>query len=64
LKNLDSKSKRSLIDKLTRSIETKSRNDIELNKMFGAWKDNRDSDEIISEIKDSRINKTITESFE
>lgn len=71
LKNLDSKSKKSLIDKLTKSIDTKSKKDpvhpaggFDLNKMFGAWKDDRNSDEIISDIKASRVNKTNIESFE
>lgn len=71
LKNLDSKSKKSLINKLTESLETKSKKDtvrpsggFDLNKMFGAWNDNRDSDEIIAEIKSSRVHKINTESFE
>lgn len=71
LKNLDSKSKKSLINKLTESSEAKPEKDsvrssggFNLNKMFGAWKDNRDSDEIIAEIKSSRVNKINTESFE
>ncbi len=64
LKNLDNKAKKSLIIKLTKSIETKSKKEFDLNKMFGAWVDNRSSDEIILEIKSSRVNKPNTESFE
>jgi len=64
LKNLDNKTKKSLIIKLTKSIETKSKKEFDINKMFGAWNDNKSSDEIISEIKNSRVNKLNTESFE
>ena len=61
---MDVKSKKSLIIKLTKSIETKSKKEVDLNKMFGAWSDGRSSDEIILEIKNSRVDKINTESFE
>ena len=64
LKNLDNKSKKSLIIKLTKSIETKSKKEFDLNSIFGVWEDDRNSDEIISEIRSSRVNKINTESFE
>lgn len=64
LKNLDSNAKKHLIIKLAESLEVKSNKKTELKALFGAWKDDRDSDEIISEIKTSRVNKTPTESFE
>lgn len=64
LKNLDITAKKSLIIKLTKSIETKPKKGFELGKMFGAWNDKKTSDEIISEIKNSRVNKFNTESFE
>lgn len=64
LKNLDNKTKKSLIIKLTKSIETKSKKDFDLNSIFGAWEDDRSSDEIITEIRNSRVNKINTESFE
>ncbi|MCX2678342.1 hypothetical protein OOZ15_00160 [Galbibacter sp. EGI 63066] len=64
LKNLDNKTKKSLINKLTKSIETKSKKEFDLKSLFGAWEDDKNSDEIISEIKKSRVNKTNTESFE
>jgi hypothetical protein len=64
LKNLDNKAKKSLINKLTKSIETKSKKEFDLNKLFGAWSDDRSSDEIILDIKNSRVNKTNSESFE
>lgn len=35
-----------------------------LQNIFGAWEDDRDSDEIIPEIKNSRVEKTTTEKLE
>ena len=64
LKNLDNKAKKHLINKLTKSIEAKSEKEFDLKSIFGAWEDDRSSDEIISEIRNSRVNKTNTESFE
>ncbi|MDT0650183.1 hypothetical protein [Autumnicola edwardsiae] len=64
LKNLDNNAKQNLITKLTESIETKAKKKSELRSFFGAWDDNRDSDEIISEIRAFRVNKMNTESFE
>lgn len=64
LKNLDDSTKKSLIIKLKKSIKTKSKKEFDLHKMFGAWTDEKSSDEIISEIKNSRVNKLNTESFE
>lgn len=64
LKNLDNTAKKHLIIKLTKSIETRTRKRSELKAFFGAWEDSRDSDEIISEIKSSRVNKINSESFE
>ena len=64
LKNLDTVAKKHLILKLTKSLETKSSKKPELESLFGAWEDTRESDEIISEIKSSRVNKEHTESFD
>lgn len=64
LKNLDNKAKKSLIIKLTKSLETKSKKKFDLNEIFGGWEDDRDADEIISDIISSRVNKHNTESFE
>ena len=57
LTHLDNSSKKKLIIKLTESIESKEENDIDLNKLFGAWKGDKSSDEIIREIRASRIDK-------
>tara|TARA_R110002049_G_scaffold248695_3_gene423162 strand:+ start:1552 stop:1860 length:309 start_codon:yes stop_codon:yes gene_type:complete len=64
LKNLDNTAKKNLIIKLIKSIETKSDKTFDIKSIFGAWEDNRTSDEIISEIKSSRIEKRNTESLE
>lgn len=57
LKNLDNDTKRNLIVKLKKSIETKSEKPFDINSVYGAWEDDRTSDEIISEIKSSRVEK-------
>lgn len=64
LKNLDVKTKKRLISKLSKSIKSDSKKEFDLNKMFGAWSNTKSSDEIISEIKNARVNKMISESFE
>jgi len=63
LKNLDNKSKKSLIAKLTESIETKSKKGFDPKSIFGAWLDNRTSDEIIEGIRASRVEKSNTETL-
>ena len=55
LVKLDNSSKKRLIIKLTESIETEEEKKSDINLLYGAWVDNRDSDEIIKEIRDSRI---------
>ncbi len=54
LTRLDNGSKKKLIIKLTESIEVNNE-EIDLRSLFGAWDDDKDSDEIIKEIKASRI---------
>ena len=63
LKNLDSDAKKNLIKKLTKSIETKSKKAVDIKSVFGAWEDERSSDEIINEIKSSRLEKQNTSSL-
>lgn len=58
LLRLDNKSKKKLIIKLTESIEEKRKPNIKLKDLSGAWEDSKSSDEIIKEIRDSRVNKT------
>jgi len=53
LKNLYTDSKKRLIVRLTESIDISSKKD-KLDKLFGAWKDSRDAEEIIRDIEGSR----------
>lgn len=57
LSRLDNRSKKKLIIRLTESIEEKGKSNISLRDLSGAWEDSRDSDEIIKEIRNSRVNK-------
>ncbi len=57
LTKLDNGSKKKLIVKLTESIEVKKDKDFDLRSLYGAWDDSKDSDDIIKEIKESRIDK-------
>lgn len=63
LRRLDNNSKKRLIIKLTESIEVKENTTFNLKSIYGAWEDNKDSDEIIKEIRDSRMEKTNLESL-
>ena len=56
ISRLDNNSKKKLIIRLAESIETKDESKFDLESLFGAWEDSRDSDEIIKEIRESRIN--------
>ncbi len=60
---LDNNSKKRLIIKLTESIEIKNDRLFDLKSLYGAWEDARDSDEIIKEIRDSRVDNRNTEEF-
>jgi len=63
LKGLDNVSKKKLIIKLTESLDKKEEK-VDLLTLFGAWEDDKDSDEIIKEIRESRIDKEENPSFE
>ncbi len=63
LVKLDNNSKKRLIIKLTESIETEVEKKSDINLLYGAWIDDRDSDEIIREIRDSRIENRKIEEF-
>ena len=58
LNHLDVVSKKKLIFKLTKSIEKQKENKFDLKDLYGAWEDLKDSDEIIKEIRDSRIDNS------
>jgi hypothetical protein len=57
LTKLDDVTKKKLIVKLTESIEIKENSSFNLASLNGAWRDSRSSDEIISDLRDSRIEK-------
>ncbi|MEO5787946.1 MAG: hypothetical protein ACOH2D_01465 [Gelidibacter sp.] len=61
LKNLDVRTKKNLILKLTESMENKPNKKTNPEDLFGAWIDKRSSDDIISDIRNSRIEKLNTE---
>lgn len=63
LSRLDNSSKKRLIIKLTESIEDNKKSTISLKDLSGEWEDSRDSDEIIKEIRNSRIEKQINIEF-
>lgn len=57
LTKLDNRSKEKLIVKLKKSMETKEEADFNLLSLYGAWEDSRSSDEIINDIRKSRVEK-------
>lgn len=57
LTKLDNVTKKRLIVKLTESIEVKEKKKIDLASLYGAWEDSRSSDEIIDDIRKSRVEK-------
>lgn len=58
LSRLDSRTKKKLIIRLAEPIEEKGKSNVSLKDLSGAWEDSRDSDEIIKEIRNSRVNVT------
>jgi len=59
---LDNNSKKRLIIKLTESIEIKADKNFDLKALFGNWEDTRSSDEIIKDVRNSRVeNRNIAE---
>ncbi len=63
LKKLDNNSKKRLIIKLTESLEIRENRKPDLNALFGKWEDEKDSDTIIKEIRDSRVKNRDIEEF-
>lgn len=60
LTKLDNITKKQLIIKLTESLEIENKEDFDLKSLCGAWEDDRSSDEIIKDIRNSRVEKTNT----
>ena len=63
LNRLDNNSKKKLIILLSESIEIEE-SKFDLERLFGAWEDSRDSDEIIKVIRESRLNSRDIIEFE
>lgn len=64
LKKLDNRSKKELIVRLTESLDSKREKPGEVSALFGAWKDDRSSDDIIRELKEDRVESKDPEKFE
>jgi hypothetical protein len=60
---LDNRTKKELIIRLTESIDLNDTKKVDLKDLFGAWSDSRTSDEIIRDIRDSRVNNRKIEDF-
>lgn len=64
LTRLDNDSKKKLIIKLTESLDSGETKEIaDIDKIYGAWVDKRSADEIIAELRKSRIEKNEIEKF-
>ena len=63
MKNWDTESKKDLIIKLTNSINDKNVNKHDFSSCFGVWDDDRSADEIIDDIRNSRVNNREIEEF-
>lgn len=63
LKNLDIDSKKNLIGKLNKSIQSKKKAGIDIEKLYGSWNDSRTADEIIEEIENARFNERNIQEF-
>ncbi len=57
LTKLDDLTKKQLIIKLTESLISKQEDKFDLKSLYGAWEDDRTSDEIIRDIRSSRVEK-------
>jgi hypothetical protein len=55
LVRFDNNTKKKLIIKLTNSLELKESKSFDVASLFGAWKGDKSGDEIIEEIKKSRV---------
>ena len=63
LRKLDNSTKKRLIIKLTESLEFNDNKAFDLDSIYGSWEDSKDSDTIIKEIRDSRIENRKIEDF-
>lgn len=63
MKNWDTESKKDIILKLTKSIEDKTKENHDFSSCFGAWEDERSAEEIIEDMRKSRVDKPDNEEF-
>ncbi len=57
LTKLDDLTKKQLIIKLTKSLNVEKKEEFDLKFLYGAWEDDRTSDEIIETIREARVEK-------
>lgn len=63
LKNLDTDSKRRLIEKLKKSMMKNSNSSSELSELFGSWEDSRSTEKLIEDLRLSRKEKADSNLF-
>lgn len=64
LRKLDIQSRKMIVSELTESINASEEDrDNDFFSLFGSWKDDRDSDEIIRDIRSSRVDNRDIENF-
>ena len=64
LKNLDTESKKQLIIKLIASIESKKSKEANISSLYGAWEDDKSAEDIIKDIRASRVQSRVIEDFQ
>ena len=64
LLNLDSSSKKRLINRLSESMQKEQKSATDLRLLFGSWVDEKEADELIHEIRSSRVEKSDITGFE
>ncbi len=57
LTKLDDFTKKQLIITLTKSLNIEKKEEFDLKFLYGAWEDDRTSDEIIKDLRQSRVEK-------
>ena len=63
MKNWDMKSKKDLIRRLSKSMGETSADKHDFSACYGAWDDTRSADDIIKDIRDSKVNNREIEDF-
>ena len=63
MRNWDTDAKKDLINKLTVSLNMKSKDFSDFSSCFGAWEDSRSAEEIAADIRNDRFNQKDIEGF-